>query len=88
VDVQVVGVRATAGMDFQAPSQTLTFPPGVISQAVTLEIKGDLIYEGDEDFELHLSNAVGGDLIVTEAVITIDDNEALPSLAVAPAGNG
>ncbi len=75
---------ATVGLDFAPLAQTITFPPGVISQTVPVIILGDTVYEGDETFELRLSNAQGAELVAEVAVVTIVNDDPLPTLSVAP----
>jgi hypothetical protein len=58
------GNLATAGVDYEATSGTLTFLPGVTQQTVTVEAKGDIAVESSEVFRVLLSaptNAVIGD---------------------------
>ncbi|WP_122893440.1 Calx-beta domain-containing protein [Arcobacter peruensis] len=54
------------------PSGTLTFADGVNSQIITISVKGDTLIEGNEIFNVDLSNAsVGADIIVSSATATI-----------------
>lgn len=50
---------ATAGVDYQDVSGTLTFAPGVSTQQVGVPVVGDLLNEADETILLNLSNASG-----------------------------
>lgn len=50
------GVSATSGVDFQPVSGTLTFPPGVTTQTVTVPVNGDTLDEANELFKLLLKN--------------------------------
>ncbi len=55
---------AVAGTDYNATSGTVTFPPGVTSQPVTVQVIGDTDYESQEYFYVDLSdpnNATVGD---------------------------
>ena len=47
---------AASGVDFVATSGTLTFPVGVMTQKVTVYVKGDKLREKDETLALKLSN--------------------------------
>jgi hypothetical protein len=49
---------ATAGSDYVATSGTLTFPPGTISQTITVVINGDTVAEPTETFFVNLSGAL------------------------------
>ena len=47
---------ATAGSDYVAKTGTLTFLPGITSQTLTIEVKGDLIDEPNETFFVNLAS--------------------------------
>jgi hypothetical protein len=85
IDVTTVDVRATAGVDYVAVAETISFPPGTTSQAVSLQILGDVIYEGDEPFEVQLANASGAELAATTVSVLIEDDDPHPQIAVAAA---
>src|SRR6185369_6497502 len=51
------GSATTADGDYVGQSGTLTFAPGVTSQTITVLVNGDLKVEGDETFNVNLSNA-------------------------------
>ncbi len=84
---------ATAGDDYDAYSDLLTFPADntTVEQTVSVVIlDDDLACEGDETFEVELSNVRIGGAIVPGAlssgdglgVGTINDDEALPELTI------
>jgi hypothetical protein len=83
VTVTTVPGTAQANVDFVPFTETFVFPAGTISQTILLQVVGDLIYEGDETFELHLSDAQGAELTTGLATITIADDDPLPTLSVA-----
>ncbi len=59
-----VNGSATSPSDFVATSGTVTFAPGVTTQHITVQIKGDTSHETDENFIVRLSsptNAAFGD---------------------------
>ena len=62
VDYQTSDLAATAGEDYVAQSGALSFDAGTIEQIISIEILGDTIYEGDEDFRVTLSNVVNATL--------------------------
>ncbi len=77
------GALAASGVDFAALNQTLNFADGEITKTISLTILDDSIYEGDENFNLNLSNVVGTQLgNQPSAVITIVENDAVPSAGV------
>jgi PKD repeat protein len=80
--IQTVSVRyatrdgsAVAGKDYAAASGTLSFPPGVTSQSVSVNLLAERVFEGDETFFVDLSapvNAVIGRASAT-GLIANDD---------------
>jgi hypothetical protein len=71
---------ATAGADYAAGSGTLTFPPGTVTQPVSVPVLGDLLDEDDETFTLDLSNPTGATIGDGQGVGTVTDNDPLPFL--------
>jgi hypothetical protein len=85
VTVTAVANTALEAIDFAPLNETVIFPAGAVSQTVMLQIIGDLIYEGDEQFELHFSDGQGAELTAVLATITITDDDPQPTLTVAGA---
>lgn len=74
---------ASAGADYVAkPLSLLTFAPGETQKAVGVSVKGDLLDEEDERFVLNFSDATGATISQPQAVATILDNDATPSIAI------
>jgi len=59
VDWTTTPGTAAAGSDYVAASGTVTFAPMDISETVSIFVKGDGTFEGDETFALDLSNSSG-----------------------------
>jgi predicted outer membrane repeat protein len=87
VSVTVTAVAGTAleAVDFAPLNETVIFPASAVSQTVMLQIIGDLIYEGDEQFKLDLSDGQGAELTAVLVAITIIDDDPQPTLTVAGA---
>jgi hypothetical protein len=68
VDYRTVAGTALAKSDYTAASGTLTFPPGVWSQTITITVKTDRKREPDETFTVELFSTFGG--TVDDAVAT------------------
>lgn len=68
VDYRTVAGTALAKSDYTAASGTLTIPPGVWSQTITITVKTDRKREPNEMFSVQLSNAVGA--TISDAVAT------------------
>jgi hypothetical protein len=90
VVVTTVAGTATAGSDFVAKTQTLTFNAGTttLTQNFQVSIVNNKVKESTETFTVKLSNATGGATIETgTGTVTIDDNDgAMLAAAPAPAG--
>ena len=71
------GATCAAGVDFVNTGGTVSFAGGAASQTFTVAICNDTLLEGNETFNVTLSNATGGATIGTPAaaVVTIVDDE-------------
>lgn len=77
------GTATTANNDYAATSGTLTFlPGGPLTKLVTVLVNGDTAPEGDETFNLLLSNPINGDLADGTAIGTIQNDDVVPTLHV------
>ncbi|QEH35011.1 Calx-beta domain protein [Aquisphaera giovannonii] len=85
VDYATAGGTATAGVDFEPASGTLTFAPGETSRTITVRVKGDVAIEADETFTVDLAAPTNASLAVASAagVILNDDHAADPAPTVA-----
>src|SRR6185369_13630551 len=73
---------ATAGSDYTAVNQTVSFADGdAANKTVNVPILDDAIFEGNETVNITLSSPTGGATLGTPstAVLTITDNETPPS---------
>lgn len=77
VSVSTVSGIASAGVDFEPLSTTVTFGPGVTMQTVTIVIIDDTMIEGDETFTVVLSSPSADAVLVPPSTITviIDTND-------------
>lgn len=81
VDVATVAQSAVAGVDFTPVSSTVSWAAGDLdSKTVTIPIFADELGEGDETFDVVLSNAQMLDVTDASATVTIVDG----GLALAP----
>jgi uncharacterized repeat protein (TIGR01451 family) len=80
VDYATTGGMATAGSDYTAISDTLTFNPGEISQTFDVPILDDALEEGDETVTLELSNPDNGTLgaPIVATLFIVDDELQQP----------
>lgn len=82
------GTATLADNDYVASSGTVTFSPGVTSQAISVDVLGDMVNEVDEFFTVDLLNAVGGVIVSGQAqVVIINDDLWIPT-GPAPNTNG
>lgn len=82
---------ATAGVDYQATSGTLTFPAGsAAEQSFTVTIFGNNLDEGDRNFSVFLTNPVNATVGSPNSIqITIVDNDqAAPTSTRTPTPGG
>jgi len=83
---------ATTPADFTSIGGTLTFGPGVTSQAVTVPVVGDALREAAETFTLSFTNPTNTTLVTSNVTGTIVDNDsstvAIDSVAVVEPGAG
>ncbi|MFI7546611.1 Calx-beta domain-containing protein [Actinoplanes sp. NPDC049599] len=76
VNYDVTSDTAADGLDFSAATGTLTFAPGETTKTFSVDVIGDSIYEGTEEFDLELSSStatVPGSLAPVSIQITDDD---------------
>ena len=69
---------AVSPSDYVAASGDLTYTAGQTSKTVSVTVKGDLIAELDEPFEVNLSAPVNASILDGQAVGTILDDELQP----------
>ena len=79
VDWVVEGLSAVAGEDFVAASGTATIPVGSAAGEILVQAIGDFVVENDETFRVTLSAPAFAELLVSDAVATLqnDDSTAL-----------
>jgi Ca2+-binding RTX toxin-like protein len=67
------------------PSGTLNFTAGQTSQVITVNVKGDIALESDENFTVTLSDPTPGTTLTTASTTgTIQNDDTLPTFAIAP----
>lgn len=85
VDYALQDAEATATVDYEFATGTLTFVNGEVSKTITLNIIDDNEYEGDESFTISLNNLSQNDVdegsigSVSVATILINEDDAVPS---------
>ena len=86
VDYATSDGTATAGSDYAPVTGTLTFGTGEASKSFTVNVTSDAAHEGDETFQVKLSNAAGGASLGSPAgaTVTIADDDAAPAAPAAP----
>ncbi len=80
VDYATSDGTAKAGEDYTATSGTLTFAAGERAKTVRVPILDDAIDEGEETFQLRLSNARGARIGDGEATGTISNDDPLQKM--------
>jgi Calx-beta domain len=69
---------ANAGSDYNTTSGTLSFAPGVLTQAITVNVIGDSVIEGTESFVVTLSAPANATLAVTQGIGSILNDDTVP----------
>jgi hypothetical protein len=87
------GTATVANGDYVASNGTLTINAGETSRRLQLTVNGDTSVETNETFVVNFSNAVGGLLVDTQAVVTITNDDFIrlwqnPVLAMDVNNNG
>ncbi len=79
VDYLTADATATAGDDYTNTSGTLTFTNGQASKTISISLVNDSSVEGDETFNITLTNATGGSILgaYTNVLATIRDNDSV-----------
>jgi len=72
---------ASAGSDYQAASDTLTFATGQTSKTITVQVVGDRLPEPNETFYVNLNNPTSGAFADGQGVGTIVDDEPRISIS-------
>jgi methionine-rich copper-binding protein CopC len=67
---------ATAGSDYQAQSNTLTFAPGETTKTISVVVNGDTASETDENFFVNLSGATNASISDAQGVGTIVSDDS------------
>jgi hypothetical protein len=67
--------------DYTAESGTLTFGPGEVGKSFTVPVTSDSAHEGDDTFQVTISNAGGGANVGSPAgaAVTIINDDAAPA---------
>lgn len=73
---------ALAGSDYVATNSTLTFSPGQTTQQVSVTINGDTTFEPNESFFMNLSNATNATIDDNQALGTITNDDAQPTISI------
>lgn len=76
------GLSATGGVDYVAASDSLTFAPGETYKQVDVTVYGDTLNEADETITVELFNGVGASVVDPQAVGTIVNDDAAPSITI------
>lgn len=85
VDYVTSAGSADWSSDFQPVAGTLTFAPGQMTKAITVQILGDTRTEEDEYFHVHLENATNAKLGSATQTGYIIDDDTIPSISISDA---
>jgi hypothetical protein len=85
-DYSTASGTASSGVDFQVTNGSHTFQPGETTTTIAVPVLGDVLDEANEAFTLTLSNLVKADAGNTSGTGTITDDDAMPTISIADAG--
>ncbi len=77
------GTATAADSDYTATSGNLIFNPGETQKTITVVSNGDNKYETNETFNLNLSNPINATITNSVAVGTINNDDTIPTVAIA-----
>ena len=83
VDYATSDDTATAGADYTATNNTLTFDPGDVSKTFPVGILADTTDEYDETFTVTLTSPTNADLGTAVGTMLINDDDAAPTVSIA-----
>jgi len=75
VDWSTADATATAGQDYTPASGSITFPAGVTSRQVSVDVLGDTTDEPSETFTVNLANPLNAGLSTAVGTATITDDD-------------
>ena len=81
IDYSTAPSSALAGVDFTAVSGTLTIPAGSLSGFISIPIINNSVVDTSRDFLVNLSNPINGELMDSQATVSIIDNDPEPELS-------
>ncbi len=92
VNGNAIGGTCGQGADYESIASTASFagaslaltPAQSQTQLVLIKICGDNVSEGDQQFEIRLSNATNATIGNSSATITITDDDAVPTVSITP----
>ena len=66
-----------AGQDYTALTTTVTLEPGATQTSVSIDLRPDSILEGDEFFNVMISDPSGGPVVIIRdrAMVVIEDDD-------------
>lgn len=75
VKYQTVDGSAFAGEDYEAAEGTLTFAAGSTQEVISIQVLADTLREGDEEFELILSDPVNAVVLSAVSTVTLRNDD-------------
>ena len=82
VNYATAGNTATSGTDFVAASGTATVTAGQLSTTINVTVNSDITFEPTETFFVNLSNATNATISDNQAIGTINNDDAEPTIFI------
>ena len=89
VDWATLDGSATENIDYVAGGGTVSFPAGVTTKKVKVTVNGDVAFEDDESFAVHLSNPVNVNMVgEPSGTGWLRNDDACPTSPADPSSSG
>lgn len=82
VNYSTADVTATAGSDYVATSNSLSFAAGETSKSINVTVNGDTAFEPNETFNVNLSGATNATIADNQGVGTINNDDTQPTISI------
>ncbi|MBV9497599.1 MAG: IPTL-CTERM sorting domain-containing protein [Acidobacteria bacterium] len=87
VQYTTIDGSATAGQDYTATSGTIAFAACETQKTIAIPVLDDAIDEPNEQFTVHLFNAIGTTIANADETVQIEDDDPTPTISLSLSGS-